>query len=72
MLSIKGEQKGESPHQVLEMILVDFLQDFCSSEAHSVPGKVKAVTETDSLAPLADLLALLKLLQAFTQESKFS
>ena len=28
------------------------------------------VTETDSLAPLSDLLALLKLLQAFTREGK--
>ena len=46
------------------------LQDFCSSEAHSVPGKVKVVTETDNLAPLADLLALLKLLHTFTRESE--
>lgn len=45
-------------------------QDFCSSEAHSVPGKVKVITETDHLAPLSDLLALLKLLHSFTQEGK--
>ena len=44
------------------------LQDFCSSEAHSLAGAVRQVTDTDHLAPLKDCLASLRQLHSLSNQ----
>jgi len=44
------------------------LQDFCSSDTHSVCSSPKLVLETDHLSQLRDILALLKLLYSFATQ----
>ena len=46
------------------------LQDFCSSESHSIAGEIKVVTEPDHLSPVREILQLLSVLHRYVVQGR--